>query len=551
MGSTRHGDKFCNPLNQTKLYCLKNIQLLFSPFRFLQSALIGRKNSFIGHITIELGDHFKRGMHTQNRYAGIDGIDIPVCHEFCNGSAASLIDFAEFRHLVRNVILIQQIAEAGNELGVRVARAAAALALRHVSDWQAWDASDEMDDRGWRADNTFEKLDQYIGQVLAAARQAGKEELATGLQVAGRNLHNELIRAEEFGISPEAQRKFIQKLTPLLENFLDANEKLKNTEIAEVTNNWQLEADPAGEQYLGEIFNENDLKQVETFNRAPGELPFRFPKEVSYEHIAAHLAATVKEQRQKRSEEGYSGPLHVLNELHNRLKQMADDNGEPKSVLAPGNKPRPIRKLQRAIKEVINTSINLADGYTKHDDPKSQELMNESVEALKNLENAFGHFKIQNADLAEDIDFDDQIMSKLEEFSYLNYSKAPLLDSYFLPEDKKKLLESQKEQGLRHDDDPVIEPKENIIENQPVKKPVTEEKMLPDEKEAAPQPTNATADRKGRTWLGYMEAHKINPLPQVAHPSANRIGTALKFGQHSATTYPTAGKLCDLAYLNR
>ena len=89
------------------------------------------------------------------------------------------------------------------------------------NNWQVWEASDEMDDRGWRADNTFEKLDQYIGQVLAAARQAGKEELATGLQVAGRNLHNELIRAEEFGISPEAQRKFIQKLTPLVENFLD------------------------------------------------------------------------------------------------------------------------------------------------------------------------------------------------------------------------------------------------------------------------------------------------------------------------------------------
>lgn len=382
------------------------------------------------------------------------------------------------------------------------------------NDWQAWDASDELDDRGWGADNTFQKLDKYIDQVIAAARQAGKEELATGLQVAGRNLHNELGRAEEFGISPEAQRKFIQQLTPLVENFLAANEKLKNTEIAEVTNNWQPGPDPTAEQYLGELFNENDLKQIETFNRAPGELPFRFPKDVSYEHIAAHLAATVKEQRQKRSEEGRSGPLHVLDSLHDRLKKMADDNGEPKSVLSAGNKPRPIRKLQRAIKEVISTSINLADGYTRHDDPKSQELMAEAVEALKNLENTFGHFKIQNADLAEEIDFDDQIMSKLEEFSYLNYSKAPALDTYFLPEDKKQLLEVQQEQGLRNDDDSVTEHKENIIEDQPVKKPVAQEKMIPDEKKAAPQPTKATADRQGKTWLGYMEAHKVNPLPQ-------------------------------------
>ena len=379
------------------------------------------------------------------------------------------------------------------------------------NNWKPWDASDELDAMGWEENNTFQKLDNYIKQVRTAALQAGKESLANSLQVNGTNLYLELSRAEDFSTSPEAQRKFIQQLTPLVEKFLTANENLKNTEIADVTNNWQLEPDPAGEQYHSELFNENDLKQVETFNRAPGELPFTFPKEFSYEHIAAHLAASMREQRRKTSVDGYSGPVAELSAVHDWLKKMADDHNEPKSVLSPGNKPRPFRKLQRAVREVINTSVNLANGYTQHDDPKSQELMAESVEALKNLENAFGQFKIQNADLADEFDFDDQIMSKLEEFCYLNYSKAPDLDTYFLPNDKKKLLEIKKDQGIFRNADIVRPNNENIIEDQPVKNPLPEEKVVT---ETALQPKNDLADRKGKTWLGYMEAHKINPLPQ-------------------------------------
>ena len=98
------------------------------------------------------------------------------------------------------------------------------------------------------------------------------------------------------------------------------------------------------------------------------------------------------------------------------------------------------------------------------------------TEALGNLENTFGHFKIQNADLAEEIDFDDQIMSKLEEFSYLNYSKAPALDTYFPSGRQRNSLEVQRGTGLENDDDSVTEHKENIIEDQPVKKPVAQKR---------------------------------------------------------------------------
>ena len=55
-------------------------------------------------------------MHTQHGNAGVDGVDIAVGHELCNGSAAALIDLAKLRHLPHDAIVGVQAAQIGDDL---------------------------------------------------------------------------------------------------------------------------------------------------------------------------------------------------------------------------------------------------------------------------------------------------------------------------------------------------------------------------------------------------------------------------------------------------
>ena len=58
------------------------------------SVAVCRQNSLVSHVAVELRNDFKRGVHAQHRHAGIDGVDVAVCHVLGNGAAAALVDLS-------------------------------------------------------------------------------------------------------------------------------------------------------------------------------------------------------------------------------------------------------------------------------------------------------------------------------------------------------------------------------------------------------------------------------------------------------------------------
>ena len=65
-------------------------------------------------------------MHAQNRYADVDGVDIQLGDEFCNGAAAALVNFAQLAELPYNIRLVQNRADLAGEAGIAVVGAALA-----------------------------------------------------------------------------------------------------------------------------------------------------------------------------------------------------------------------------------------------------------------------------------------------------------------------------------------------------------------------------------------------------------------------------------------
>ena len=74
----------------------------------------------MGLVQVNLGDNLHWSMHAQNRYADVDGVNIQLCDEFCNGAAAALVNFAQFAKLPYNICVVEDCANFAGEFSVAV-----------------------------------------------------------------------------------------------------------------------------------------------------------------------------------------------------------------------------------------------------------------------------------------------------------------------------------------------------------------------------------------------------------------------------------------------
>lgn len=93
------GSKKQTPLQKQKIprrACALRGNIFLSFFKNLvQLRYQERIETTVGLVQVNLGDNLHRRVHAQNRYADVDGVDIQLGDEFCNGAAAALVNFAQ------------------------------------------------------------------------------------------------------------------------------------------------------------------------------------------------------------------------------------------------------------------------------------------------------------------------------------------------------------------------------------------------------------------------------------------------------------------------
>ena len=366
--------------------------------------------------------------------------------------------------------------------------------------WKMWDEEDDLDRMAHTGkDNLYRQIDDYFNATKTAISQGNYG--VNNVNISLGQLLPKLNNVESYSDSPEGQRYAIRELTPYVQKFLEANEKLKATEHAQFTQTWNPAPDPEGDAYYEELFNDNDYKVIDSFVEED-EKPFRFPQDVPYENTAAHLAGEIRESGDRWE---VTGTIGQLRSIQNTFKTMADDNGEKKITASHGNY-GPFRTLEVAARNLVNAELNLAKNYKDHNDPDSRVLLTEAEQALKDLEKSVNTFQKEHADLAAEYDFDEKATPLLHAIGHMNVSGAPVLDTYYMSDKQKEQAIFLNQQGRLNKDDEKLanklaEDKEKIIVAEP-------------EPEKPAPFLNTTADKKGRTWLGYMEHHQQWPVPK-------------------------------------
>lgn len=74
----------------------------------------------VSHIDVELRYLLERRVHGEHRHADIDNVYAEMCDILGNRSAAALVDLAELAYLPDDIILIKELSELADELGVGI-----------------------------------------------------------------------------------------------------------------------------------------------------------------------------------------------------------------------------------------------------------------------------------------------------------------------------------------------------------------------------------------------------------------------------------------------
>ena len=75
---------------------------------------------FVSHIDIELRYLLERRVHGEHGHADIDNVYAEMCDILGNRSAAALVDLAELAYLPDDIVLIKELSELADELGVGI-----------------------------------------------------------------------------------------------------------------------------------------------------------------------------------------------------------------------------------------------------------------------------------------------------------------------------------------------------------------------------------------------------------------------------------------------
>ena len=71
----------------------------FINLRCYFASYMGPFHALIGHVAVQLTHRLKGSVHGQHRHTGIDGVNVPVCHEAGHSAAAAGVHLAQLRHL--------------------------------------------------------------------------------------------------------------------------------------------------------------------------------------------------------------------------------------------------------------------------------------------------------------------------------------------------------------------------------------------------------------------------------------------------------------------
>ena len=73
----------------------------------------------VSHIDVELRYLLERRVHGEHGHADIDNVYAEMCDILGNRSAAALVDLAELAYLPDDIVLIKELSELADELGVQ------------------------------------------------------------------------------------------------------------------------------------------------------------------------------------------------------------------------------------------------------------------------------------------------------------------------------------------------------------------------------------------------------------------------------------------------